>query len=211
MKIPNLMTTQSTLLIGEILPEILQKYFKISSQDFFVLEDYKIENIKELIHFVNLKPYNSVKRLAVILEAETLSPVCANALLKTLEEPPKDSIIILTTKNEQKILPTILSRCQKIRLGAVQLSKIPENYQDPKQLAKLSIADKFKWVAAVFETQDVKAILTHHQEYFRQQLLNGSDVLSLLKQISFSKDLLGSNISVKLLLENLIMQYPDGE
>lgn len=199
--------TSSTLLIGNVDVKKLQKALNISDQDFFTPSDYTVAQMKDLIHFVNLKPYNSTKRLVVIFKAENLSLVSANTILKTLEEPPPDALIILTTLNERKILPTIISRCQKIRVDVLEIIEEPLGYKNPQSLSQLSVGAKFKWVESIIESGQIEVMLTLHQQYFRQELLNGKDVLDVLKKISAAKDLLGSNISVKLLLENLLLSY----
>ena len=199
--------SQSVLLIGAVTPVILRQKFSVSNEDFFALADYTIAEIKKLIHFVNLKPYNSQKRVAVILMAEKLNLQAANAILKTLEEPPADALIILTTLNEQKILPTIISRCQKIRLSVEETQMPPSDYQDPGKIGQMAIAQRFQLAASIAEQENADKILTLHQEYFRQQLLGGKDVVGVLKRLALAKDLLGRNISVKLLLENLFLEY----
>ena len=75
-----------------------------------------IGQIKELQHQVNLKPYEASYRVFIIDGAEYLSEEGANSLLKTLEEPPPKTVFILLARNESLILPTILSRCQRLEL-----------------------------------------------------------------------------------------------
>lgn len=77
-----------------------------------------IESIRQLNGFLNLKvPGSKPRDRVIILEAaETLSLEAQNALLKTLEEPPDGSVIILNAAQEQSLLPTIRSRLQLIKL-----------------------------------------------------------------------------------------------
>ena len=79
----------------------------------------KIEQIRELIYKLSLKPYSSKYKVAVIDEAEELTLEAANALLKALEEPKSYTVIILITANPEKLPQTILSRVQKINFGLV--------------------------------------------------------------------------------------------
>ncbi|HEX7633587.1 MAG TPA: AAA family ATPase [Candidatus Saccharimonadales bacterium] len=75
-----------------------------------------IEAIRELEHFLSLKvPTRTAQnRLVIIENAHTLTTEAQNALLKTLEEPPKGTVLLLTATSEQALLPTIRSRVQKI-------------------------------------------------------------------------------------------------
>ncbi|MEA1960564.1 MAG: DNA polymerase III subunit [Bacillota bacterium] len=76
-----------------------------------------IEKItRELEPWLGTKPYRAEHRVAIIREAHLLSPTAANALLKTLEEPPNYAVIILVS-DENNLLETIVSRCQHIRFA----------------------------------------------------------------------------------------------
>lgn len=68
-----------------------------------------------LVHRMGLKPFRGGRRIAIIDDADFLRAEGANCLLKTLEEPPPRSVILLIGTSEQKQLPTIRSRCQIIR------------------------------------------------------------------------------------------------
>jgi len=73
-----------------------------------------------LCYDISLKPYYGGKRIAIIDDADYFNEESANALLKTLEEPPPYSIIILIGTSKQRQLPTIRSRCQIIRFAPLQ-------------------------------------------------------------------------------------------
>ncbi|MGO8696629.1 MAG: ATP-binding protein [Limisphaerales bacterium] len=77
----------------------------------------KIEQIRDLMHAINLKPSSGSYKVGVIVAAERLNVQAANAFLKTLEEPPPRSILILVTTEPQRILETILSRCLRLTFG----------------------------------------------------------------------------------------------
>ena len=79
----------------------------------------RIAQIRELLETLSLKPYEATVRVVVILDAQTMNPEAANALLKMLEEPPDRTIFILTTEQPVDLLPTVVSRCQQIRFRPV--------------------------------------------------------------------------------------------
>ncbi len=70
-----------------------------------------ISQIRELIDRISLKPFAAAWRLVVIEEAESLTPEAANALLKTLEEPPESTYFLLMTSSPSSLPLTVLSRC----------------------------------------------------------------------------------------------------
>lgn len=89
-------------------------------------DDIKIEDIRGLQEDINLRPYEGRYKVFVINNCHNLNPVAANAFLKTLEEPPKRSIIILITDKPALLLNTIISRCQVIRFSALACGELEE-------------------------------------------------------------------------------------
>jgi DNA polymerase-3 subunit delta' len=76
-----------------------------------------IEQMRELMQEIQLKPGEAEYKLATIVAADRLNVQAANAFLKTLEEPPAKSILILLTTEPQRILETILSRCLRLNFA----------------------------------------------------------------------------------------------
>lgn len=76
-----------------------------------------IGQVRELMREIQLKPKESRYKVAVIVAADRLRVEGANAFLKTLEEPPPDSVIILLTLDPQQVLETLLSRCLRLSFG----------------------------------------------------------------------------------------------
>ncbi len=77
-----------------------------------------IDDVRELKEAVHTLPYESEKKVYIIDEVHMLTKEAFNALLKTLEEPPEHVVFILATTEEEKLLDTILSRCQVFRLNS---------------------------------------------------------------------------------------------
>lgn len=73
-----------------------------------------IEQIRELQSHLNLKSYYPKRKIVIIEQADKMNISAANAFLKTLEEPPGETVIILVTDKKDSLLPTIISRCQQI-------------------------------------------------------------------------------------------------
>jgi DNA polymerase-3 subunit delta' len=87
----------------------------------------KVEQIRELRKSVLLSPYQAKYRLVLLLRFQEANPSAANALLKTLEEAPSKVILLLTADNPEQLLPTIVSRCEVLRLRPVPLPRL-ESY-----------------------------------------------------------------------------------
>lgn len=83
-----------------------------------------IENVREMIRQTQYHRFSARRRFVVIDPAEAMQEPAANALLKTLEEPPAGTHFALITHNARALLPTILSRCQRVRMGAVPEGEI---------------------------------------------------------------------------------------
>jgi DNA polymerase-3 subunit delta' len=77
-----------------------------------------IEQVRDLMQVVHLKPTEAEYKVAVIAGADRLNVQAANAFLKTLEEPPPKSVLILLTTDPQRVLETILSRCMRLGFGS---------------------------------------------------------------------------------------------
>lgn len=76
----------------------------------------KVDQIREIQRMLNLKPYQSPYRVALFLRFQEANDNASNALLKTLEEAPAHAVLILTADNPEQLLPTIVSRCEVLRL-----------------------------------------------------------------------------------------------
>jgi len=85
-----------------------------------------IDDIRGLKEAVNYKPIKGNYKVYIIDEAHMLTKEAFNALLKTLEEPPPNTVFVLCTTEYDKILPTILSRCQRIIFSKVPKEKVVE-------------------------------------------------------------------------------------
>lgn len=75
----------------------------------------RVHQIRELVEALMMKPYAGAGRVVLMPQAQALNPEAGNALLKALEEPPDQTVLILTARQVSDLLPTIVSRCQCIR------------------------------------------------------------------------------------------------
>ena len=84
----------------------------------------KVDQIREARKTLILKPYMSKYRVALFLRFHEANDNAANALLKTLEEAPSYAVLILTADNPEQLLPTILSRCEVLRLRPLRVDDV---------------------------------------------------------------------------------------
>jgi len=98
-------------------------------------KNLKIDQIREMQKEIAYKPYESNHKIYIIDGAENMTNQAANSLLKTLEDPPSYAIIILISEELNKLLPTVISRCQNLRFSNISRGKI-EKFLDEKNITK---------------------------------------------------------------------------
>lgn len=97
---------------------------------------HSIQSLRQLIDEVHLPPYQSPWKVFIIHEAERMLSYSANALLKTFEEPPPHTVIILITESPTALLPTIRSRCRALHFQSVSQEEIVEYLKGSHPLAE---------------------------------------------------------------------------
>lgn len=117
-----------------------------------------IEEVKNMQRKISLKPIKSPTKAVIIEDAQLLTTEAQNALLKVLEEPPENTLLILGSDTKEALLPTILSRCQVIELGEDQ-RKITEKDKTSitefiEALPVMPIGDRLKKAEALAKDKD---------------------------------------------------------
>ena len=84
----------------------------------------KVDQVRELRRVIVLRPFQARFRVAMLLRFQEANDAAGNALLKTLEEAPSYAVLILTAESSEGLLPTIVSRCEVLRLHPVALDGI---------------------------------------------------------------------------------------
>lgn len=119
---------------------------------------FKIEQVRDLQQMLSLRPYEARYRVAILSRFHEANPAAANALLKTLEEPSPDVVLVLTANAAESLLPTIVSRCQVLALrplpGQQVLAALEQQWgaspETARMLAQLS-AGRMGWAIRAFE------------------------------------------------------------
>lgn len=163
-----------------------------------------IRQVRELEKFLQRRPYERLEKTVVIDDAERLTLPAQHALLKTLEEPPANSQIILLCPNQNLLLPTLISRCLVKRLKPAEF--------DPEWLKQQEwIFKHFNQAAAEAgaNSQTAKEFITNQLRYLHYKLRsspNKADV-KLIKALNLALSALKVNVNPKLTLDVLSLSY----
>lgn len=106
-------------------------------------ETIKIDQVRDVIQQTHLRPYEAAKKVFIICDVERMTNEAGNALLKTLEEPSKNSLIVLTTSVPEANLDTIRSRCQTVffpRMASNELAQTLQSDYDIEHSLSLYLA-----------------------------------------------------------------------
>ncbi len=86
----------------------------------------RVDPVRDLLHTLTLSPYQSTYKILLFLRFQEANPSTANILLKSLEEGPPHAIFILTADNVEQLLPTIVSRCEILRLRPLPVETVED-------------------------------------------------------------------------------------
>lgn len=175
-----------------------------------------IDQIRQLQHQLNLKPYSSKVKAALILSAEKLTIPAQNAMLKMLEEPPQNTLIILSSPRAGLLLPTIISRCQIIRLPFLNQKIYNPGLITLNSILKSGVGERLKIAGEIASSRE-KAI-----EFCQNQLIiwrnkmkkaptgvaGAESQVKTIRALQKALYLLETNTNPKLILESLLLQYP---
>ena len=154
----------------------------------------KIAQIRKLQSDILVKPYKSYK-IYVIDEAQKMTVEAQNALLKTLEEPPKYAIIILITDNKESLLDTIKSRCEIIKFSPIPMQEVASyltmNGIDSKRASLLANFSRgsMKKAIELSESEEFHLMREEVQKYV-ETFLNGNliEIMDIQSSIEKYKD-----------------------
>lgn len=131
-----------------------------------------IDQMRELMHEVHLKPLEGGWKAGIIVAADRLNIQAANAFLKTLEEPPPSSVLILLSTEPGRLLETILSRCLRLNLGdCAQVTVKQDDLQWLKAFCQAALVTpknllvRYKMLGVLmkqlaFQRQEIETVLT---------------------------------------------------
>jgi len=94
----------------------------------------KVDQVRQMQRDLAYRPYEGQRRVCILTAADRMAPNMSNTLLRTLEEPPLHTVIILLANNPRLLLPTILSRCQPIRFHPLPIPLVSNWLMERKGL-----------------------------------------------------------------------------
>jgi DNA polymerase-3 subunit delta' len=141
-----------------------------------------IDDIRELQRIANLPPYEGKCKVFIIDDAEYLSTEAANSLLKILEEPPQSVVWLLLVSEEEHLLPTITSRCQRLELKPLPAEQVQETLVNSydvetsraKLLAKLC-RGRLGWALSALVNDDILEQRSQRMDRLASLLTAGLD------------------------------------
>lgn len=192
--------------------------------DTYIIGDegvYDIELIRKAVGWIYQKPFTRGYKILFIKLAEKLSIEAQNTLLKTLEEPPSNNLIILTTNNAENVLPTVRSRCHKLNVSELEQGRLIYPPDDPNWLQNFEITttdDLPKEFPIIYNEQDVFQTAEKLSKLEREelqifldewihQLMNEDPQKNhtLANALLNAKEYLTSNTNIQLTLEVVLL------
>lgn len=145
-----------------------------------------VDEIREIKNKVNIVPSDLKYKVYIIDEVHMLTSGAFNALLKTLEEPPKHAIFVLATTDPQKVSETIISRCQCYSLKRISVDNIILKLKEVCQKEKIDIEEKVLKQIAISSNGGLRDALSSLDKLasYKQELITIDDYLEINDLIS---------------------------
>jgi hypothetical protein len=199
--------------------ELLQRIWKHGYPDIRWLgEDLtersiKIEAVRETIHWASMKPFEGEWKICIVPNAERMQEVSANAFLKTLEEPPKNTVFCLLVENKNNLLETIQSRSFEIRLMPMSSLPVPMGARSLEALPVREVFEVFPTMPRDEVKQKLDGLMATSREK-AYQLVSGNHAdpakvnlwLEAMDLLYDSKAALDMNVNQKLMATRLAIR-----
>lgn len=174
----------------------------------------KIGEVRDVLHWVSMKPYEGEWKVCIIVKAERLTEGAANAFLKTLEEPPANTVFCLIVENKNYLLETVQSRCFEIKLNS-SYDKSTSEYA-PKNVSPVllkEILDVYSGLKRNELKEKLENLMMIFRKYIQEDTSKDSDdfnkITARLKAIDVIYDTtlaLDANANQKLTMTRLVMK-----
>ncbi|MEG0919725.1 MAG: hypothetical protein RSB99_03535 [Bacilli bacterium] len=164
-------------------------YVYPTPRDTSKVESIKKEDISKIQDFLLKKPFEGDRNIAIVVGIDSMTDKAANKLLKTLEEPPVGSVLILLSENAEGLLDTIKSRSSIIRLNQNNIGQASNS--NGKQLIDMLIDEEYfykisKLIDSIAkDNEEPIRVIDAMEEYYRDILINGSDDRRFTKEYIF--------------------------
>ncbi len=179
-------------------------------------ESIKIDNIRDFNQELAFSNYNSDRRYFIFFNTDLATISAQNAALKSIEEPPENTQIVLMTSTLEKLLPTIISRCEVVSLKKTTQGK-KSDYEETNDLYRKIISSKhFELIELANnykERNEAILLLNKLLSYLNFELnsnaskLNKKSIANHLRIVLKTMKQLNQNVNVKLALENCFFEF----
>lgn len=170
-----------------LLPEEEQVRRRLAGRSDFAhvpSREVRVEQVRQLQERLSLRGLESARKVVLVLSAEAMNPAAQNAFLKTLEEPPSDTTLVLVTSAPDRLLPTLRSRCVRYPFSPLPLALVAARVAELRGLPK----EQAEAIAALADGSLERALaLKPEQLELRRALIRafeavkGSDLRSALR------------------------------
>ena len=170
-----------------LLPEEEQVRRRLAGRSDFAhvpSRDVRVEQVRKLQERLSLRGLESATKVVLVLSAEAMNPAAQNAFLKTLEDPPADTTLVLVTSAPDRLLPTLRSRCVRYAFAPLPRSLVAARLAELRGLTK----EQAEAVAALAEGSLERALLLKPEQLEVRratirafEAVNASDLRSALR------------------------------
>jgi len=191
--------------INQICSDLNHKFSQNNPDILLINQDsgWGIDQIRKISNFLFQKPFSHQSKIIIILEAQNLNIESQNALLKILEEPGKDNYIILSTNKIKSILPTIISRCQTIKISEKLNIETKKNIDITGDLIKdLTLSEKLGK-----NKDDILPLLENELHFLQQDIIKNPNQknIYLTKKIIKAIQMINSNVDPRNALDYIFI------
>ena len=168
----------------------------------------KIEQIKNLQKKLLYTPFNKTHQFGIVRDAQLMTPEAQNALLKTLEECPEKTVLILTVNSETAVLQTILSRCTRVYPSEITKQIKKNENSDIATFLEKPVYEQINEIETVTKENRTEEFLNKLTEYYReihkQKMIQNkctareTKILEMLKEAKYR---ISKNVNPKIALE----------
>lgn len=166
-----------------------------------------IEDIRDLKLFLSLRPYSVNYKFAIINDADRLTPEASNAILKILEEPSASSVIFLLTSKPKLLLPTIVSRCERINFFVSNKEGLDKeaikSVEEFIKIFKQGVCERMQYAEKVVKNENCQDLIINLILWFRAKDNYRPDVLKKLLRLNYL--LSQPQFNHRLALENFLI------
>jgi len=162
-----------------------------------------IDQIRKINNFLSQKPFSHQSKITIVLEVQNLNTEAQNALLKNLEEPGNNNYLILSANKIKSILPTIISRCQTVKVSEPPKTDNKNQIIITGNLSKdLALSEKLGK-----DKEMILPLLESELYFYQQELVNNPDQKTriLIEKIIKAIQMINSNVDPKNALDYVFL------